>query len=270
MPVHHPGNVGPDIDLVIHSAAVPVENQEIAEARRCGIPVRKYADFLGQVVGQGRALAVAGTHGKTTTAGMLTSIYLAAGRDPSVLIGGPHPDLGGNWRHGRDTEFIVEACEYDRSFHYLRPWAGIITNLELDHPDIYRSEAELLQAFERFAAGFRRGGTLFVNGDSLLLSRIGALPGVRRLTFGFGEDCHWRASCPEGQALPSFEVFRGGRSWGHLSLRVPGRHSVLNALAALALAAEAGSQSLGPVSQPRALRFWTIELRDLANTIFVG
>ncbi|MEE8142666.1 MAG: UDP-N-acetylmuramate--L-alanine ligase [Planctomycetota bacterium] len=237
---HRAANVSPQVDLVVHSAAVPRENHELAEARRRGIPICKYAEFLGRLLGDEYGIAVAGTHGKTTTAGMLASIFLAAGRNPSVLIGGIHPDLGGNCRHGPDPEFIVEACEYDRSFLALKPHAGIITNLELDHPEIYPSENELLRAFQSFVARFQPGGLLLVHGDSTLLRRVAPPLGVRRVTFGLGPHCQWRARVHSCGAQPSFQVWHEGREWGRIDLTVPGPTSVHNALAACALAAELG------------------------------
>ena len=125
---HDVRNVPKDAGLVIRSAAVPVNNAEVAEARRLRIEVLLYSEVLGRLAATGHAIAVAGTHGKTSTTGMLTSIMIAAGRDPSVIIGGELEANGGrNWRNGNGEDFIVEACEFQRSFLNLSPSAGIIT-----------------------------------------------------------------------------------------------------------------------------------------------
>ena len=235
---HRPSNLGPTVDLVVHSAAIPPENLELIEARRRGIPIVKFARFLGGMVSSRNGIAVAGTHGKTSTAGMLASILVAAGRDPSFLIGGEHVDLGGNWRHGTGGDFILEACEYDRSFHCLRPRAGIVTTLERDHPEVYADESAVREAFEHFINGFLPGGILVVNGDRSITRTLPAPPAGRPITFGFGDRCDWRAVALRPSSEPSFDVIHGVRRWGRVTLSVPGRHNVANALAALALAAE--------------------------------
>lgn len=241
---HRAENLDPAVDLVVHSAAVPRENSELHEARRRGIPVCKFAEFLGALVETQHGLAVAGTHGKTTTAGMLASIFIAAGRDPSFLIGGEHTALGSNWRHGTGRDFILEACEFDRSFHAFRPAAGLITTLELDHPDIYRDESMLLEAFQGFVSRFTTPGLLVVNGDAPALGELRVGAGIRRVTFGFSDRCDWRGELLEDGLHPRFAVRRrgddNGNPWVRLRLSIPGRHNVANAVAAVSLAAELG------------------------------
>lgn len=243
---HCAENLDSTVDLVVHSAAVPRENSELHEARRRGIPVCKFAEFLGALVETQHGLAIAGTHGKTTTAGMLASIFIAAGRDPSFLIGGEHTALGSNWRHGTGRDFILEACEFDRSFHSFRPAAGLITAFELDHPDIYRDETMLLEAFQGFVSRFMTPGLLVINGDAAALDQLDVDAGIRRVTFGFSEHCDWRGELLEDDLTPNFEVHRRSdgssrhQRWGRLRLSIPGRHNVANALAAVALAAELG------------------------------
>lgn len=238
---HDRRHLPPQTEVVVHSAAVPTHNEELAEARARGLTIQKYAHFLGELVADRFGIAVAGTHGKTSTAGMLTSIYLAAGRDPDVLIGGVHPDLGANYRVGGDAEFIVEACEYDRSFHAFRPRAGILTNLELDHPDIYTDDALLFEAFEQYLAGFAPDGVVVVNRDCPGVRQLRfANPSLRRVDFAWGSDATWGLEGWRPGAQPRFEVFYRGRPEASIELRVPGRHSATNALAAYALARELG------------------------------
>ncbi|MEE3230636.1 MAG: Mur ligase domain-containing protein, partial [Planctomycetota bacterium] len=126
-PVHEEANLGSDVDFLVHTAAVGDDNAEIRKARRLGIPVLKYSEYLGELMGEGRGLAVAGTHGKTTTSSMTSWILYSAGKDPSFVIGGRIPQLGSS-RQGKGCDFVAEACEYDRSFLQLKPEAAVVTN----------------------------------------------------------------------------------------------------------------------------------------------
>ncbi|MFN0057090.1 MAG: UDP-N-acetylmuramate--L-alanine ligase [Planctomycetota bacterium] len=240
---HRAENLPGAAEAVVYSAAVPEDNPELKEARRRGLPTRCYADFLGQLLMEKRAIAVAGTHGKTSTVGMLASIFLAAGRDPSVLMGGYHPGLQSNCRAGAEQEFLVEACEFNRSFLAFHPWAGIVTNIELDHPDVYPDESTLAAAFGDFLKGFRptaEGLAPFVvinpERTALLDGRVPAH--VRCVRFGESAECEWRLRDVVLGPRPSFTALRHGVPWARLELRVAGRHNVLNALAAVALCGE--------------------------------
>ncbi|MGE3166017.1 MAG: UDP-N-acetylmuramate--L-alanine ligase [Planctomycetota bacterium] len=237
---HRSGQLGSDVELVVHSLAVGPDNPELVEAARLGIERISYPVFLGRLFARSRGVAVAGTHGKTSTTGMLTEILLAAERDPTVLIGGNLTTLQGNWRCGSDAEFLVEACEYQRSFLNLRPQFGVITNVELDHPDVYPDDRAVVAAFQDFVNGFRVDGVLVINGDSALVHGLQMPAHVRVVTFGFGAECEWCAR-RLGPADPfAFEVRHRGEHWGIVTLNVPGPHSVSNALGALALAVELG------------------------------
>lgn len=235
---HHEDQVPEGAALVVHSLAIPLDNPEIAAAIRRGIPTIAYPPFLGRIAAQRRGIAVAGTHGKTSTAAMLLEVFVAADRDPSALIGGALHSLGGNHRCGAGPDFILEACEYQRSFHNFHPHFGIVTNVERDHPDVYPDDASVVSAFSKFVGGFRPGGIAVVHGDSWLVGGVDTPPGVSRVTFGFEEHCDWRAVILSGGAHPTFAVFRRGKPWGEVKLQVPGRHSISNALGVTALAAE--------------------------------
>ena len=237
---HRPENLNDRVRLVVHSAAIPVDNPELVESRRRGLEVLKYAQFLGRLLEESFGIAVAGTHGKTSTGAMLASVWIAAGREPTVLLGGSHPDLGGNWRAGSGNEFVVEACEYDRSFLSLRPRAAIITNLELDHPDIYADLDAVQSSFAEFLRGVRDPGVLVIGDDGVGARTLPRPSGSEVISFGFREDATWRATICEGGAAPLFEAFHRGVSWGRFRLRVAGRHSVLNALGVIALAEALG------------------------------
>src|SRR5258708_3783633 len=127
----------PRPDLVVRTAAVKDWNVEFCAAARAGIPTIKYAELLGQVMQERLGIAVAGTHGKSTTTAMISYALLVCGADPSFVVGGTVPQLGGGSRSGAGPAFVVEACEFDRSFHNLHPAVAILTNVEHDHPDCY-------------------------------------------------------------------------------------------------------------------------------------
>ena len=233
---HRRENLPAEVGLVVHSAAVSPTNPELEESRRRGVEVLKYAQFLGRLLETSFGLAVAGTHGKTSTAAMLASVWRAAGREPTVLLGGQHPQLGGNWCAGQGEEFVVEACEFDRSFLSLHPRAAIITNLELDHPDIYADLSDVQESFARFVEGMRDPGTVVLGIDSRGARELAIEPGRAVVTAGFSNDAAWRAIPVEGGARPRFEVITPRGSWGTFTLGVPGKHNLQNALQVIALA----------------------------------
>jgi len=224
------------VGAVVVTAAVPADHPELTAARAAGIPVWKRAAVLGAVADQGRVVAIAGTHGKTSTTAVTVQLLQEAGLDPTGLVGGTVADWGGNLRLGGDL-YVVEADEYDRSFHHLAPDVAVVTNLEADHLDIYESLDGVHEAFHTFLAGLRPGGRAVVCADdpgaSTLLSRLGS----RGYTYGTSAGSQLRAhdviSDSDGTR---FRVSEDGRDRGEATLPVPGRHTLQNALAAAAVA----------------------------------
>jgi UDP-N-acetylmuramate--alanine ligase len=163
---------------LVVTSAVPADHPEILRAAELGIPVLKRAQALGAWVNRGRVVAVAGTHGKTTTTAMATEILAAAGMEPTGFVGGRVAAWGGNLRFGSDTLYVVEADEYDRSFHTLTPDVAVVTNLEADHLDVYGDLEGVRSGFHRFLEGVRPGGTVVAcaddHGASALLAGVGA------------------------------------------------------------------------------------------------
>ncbi|MCA8961993.1 MAG: UDP-N-acetylmuramate--L-alanine ligase [Planctomycetes bacterium] len=265
---HHASQVPDPVDLVVSSAAVPRSNPEICRARELGARECRYAELLGELLDEKTGLAVAGTHGKTTTAGFLTSILVAAGRDPEVLIGGYHSQLGGNCRAGRGPEFVVEACEFNRSFHALRPRAGIITCVEHDHPDVYGDDIELLDAFETYVEGVR-GGPLLCGIDSPMVAGLarGAFH-AEIIPYGFSPHALWQAESLVLGRKPRFRASYRGIPYADLEIALPGRHNVLNALAAVALAAELGVEANEAVAGVR--QFSGVDRRFQRRGDFAG
>ena len=241
-PGHHKANLSPDVDLVVHTAAVGSDNAELREARRLGIQVKKYSEFLGELMAQGRGIAISGTHGKTTTSSMTSWILHKAGNDPTFLIGGEIPGLGSS-RQGKGRDFVVEACEFGHSFLNLDPTAAVVTNVEEEHLDYFRSLDEILTAFGEFVHRVPADGLLVLNADDPQAMSLVSSTGCRNIqTFSLDStDGDWQASQLRSCGLESSFILRGpGGIRQQVRLPVPGRHNVKNALAAAALCSWAG------------------------------
>jgi UDP-N-acetylmuramate--alanine ligase len=221
---HHAGHLAPGADVVV-STAIADDNPELEAARAVGARVIHRGELLAEVARLKRCLAVAGTHGKTTTASMVAHALVAAGRRPGYLIGGEVRSTGTNASWGQGDWIVVEADESDRSFLHLRPEVAVVTNVELDHHATYRTLAEVEQAFAEFAGPV-----------PVVVAPVGLeLPAVPpNVTFGI-DSGDLAARDVELRELGSRFVVEGV----HVELSVPGRHNVLNALAALAACREA-------------------------------
>jgi len=245
---HDPAHVTGCSALVI-TAAIPRSHPEIEAARAAGIPVLKRAEALGAVVNRGRVVAVSGTHGKTTTSALIGAALGGAGMNPTAIVGGRIPDWDGNLLAGGDELFVVEADEFDRSFHTLRPELAVITTLEADHLDIYGSLEAVEEAFHEFLASVAEEGRVIACADDSGVGRI--LPRVegsvdRVLTYGTSAGSMLRAvELKASPAGSTFRVLEQGKDLGTISLRIPGTHNVRNALAAVAVARQLGADWTG-------------------------
>ena len=235
---HAAENVGP-ADLVIKTAAAPDSNPELVWARDQGIPVVKRAAVLGLLCESRVCIAVAGTHGKSTTSGMLAFALDRAGLAPSFAVGADLSQLHTNARSGDGPYFVAEADEYDYSFLWLEPDVAIVTNIEHDHPDLFATLEDVEAAFDRFIDRVKPGGTLVVSSDDpgcrILLERHEKLP-EKVVTFGFSERADWNIERVAGR--DHFHQPDGGTL--RTKLRIPGQHNRLNAAACLAAAAAIG------------------------------
>jgi UDP-N-acetylmuramate--alanine ligase len=235
---HRAENVG-DAQHVTISAAVPGSNPEVVEARRRGIPVHGRAAMLGAIATLRRTVAVAGTHGKTTTSSMLALCLVEAGLQPSFLIGGDLNDIGGNAVWGDGELLVVEADESDGTFLVLEREIGVVTNLEADHLEHYGDYDALKAAFAAFVAGASR--IRLLSADDPLVAALGeGLDDV--VTFGFAPGATYRASGYEGgRSASRFALHHGDEALGIFNLPMPGRHNARNAAAAAAAALELGA-----------------------------
>jgi len=246
---HHPDNVN-SADIVVASSAVPEDNPELAASQDRGVPVVKRDQFLGELTDDKTTIAVAGTHGKTTTSAMIAWILTQAGLDPTFIVGGVLQNLGSNARAGEGPHFVIEADEYDRTFLGLHPIVAVLTTLEHDHPDCYPTFEDMRQAFTIFVGQVLDGGLLVVCGDDSEARQIGQdhdNRGQRVETYGLARKWDWWAKGEHVGNHASFSVWHRGKRLGTCGLQIPGRHNVLNALAALAATHELGVE-FGPAA----------------------
>ena len=232
-----PEHVG-DAELVVTTSAARDDNPELAEARRRGVPILKRAEFIARLMEGRFSVCVAGTHGKTTTTGLIASMLVRAGRSPTYLVGGEVRDLGTNAAPGDGDQIVVEADEFDRAFLEYRPDLAVVTNVEPDHLDIYGSFEALAEAFGQFIAQVKPGGRLIACADSAELRELLASPSIRAHveTYAVDQPAGWTAN--DIESLPgggqAFTVKRSGTGLGRFETALSGRHNVSNALASIA------------------------------------
>jgi len=230
-------NLPADCGVLIHSAAIPETNPERAAAAMRGVPQIKYASALGMLTTLRKTLAVAGTHGKTSTTNMIASVFVDAGRSPGWVVGGQPRNLPASARWGQGDEFIVEACEYDHSFLNLSPWIGLIHNIEPDHMDCFGNFDNLKQAFRDFAKRVHPQGAVIANGDDEAVRECLAGLDQRIIWYGLNAGNTLRATNLDlNGARPSFTLCLEGEELCRISLGLPGRVNILNALAAASVA----------------------------------
>ena len=236
-------------ELVVATAAAKSQNPELLEAQRLGIPVITRAEMVQRLLEGRKVLAVAGTHGKTTTSSMVALMTVRGGLDPLALLGGDARELGGNARDGRGEFAVVEADEYAEAFLQYHPHLALVTNIEADHLDYYGTAERYADAFARFADRVTPEGTLIVCADSpgaLALGDARRAAGARverySVVSSTSEPADWQASALRVNDLGAFDFTASlhGSELGRVSLQVPGRHNVANALGALAMSMRAG------------------------------
>ena len=282
---HHPRNLT-GVDWVVRSSAVTDDNLEVDSAKRAGIPVYKRADFLGRLMEDKTGIAIAGTHGKTTTTGMTAWVLTKLDRDPSFIVGGVLNDLGVNAHAGKGKTFVIEADEYDNMFLGLKPQIAVVTSIEYDHPDFFPTLEAMYKAFEAFVDLLPEEGTLIVCAEDPGAAAL--IPHVRktgRNVISYGVQGDMTINTPLWiQARDMKPNQRGGfdfiamtnmssktSSSLKVSLQVPGQHNVRNALAVLAIVGVLGlsrrkaAQALGEFTGTKR-RF---ELRGEVNGISV-
>ncbi|MDR1208954.1 MAG: UDP-N-acetylmuramate--L-alanine ligase [Clostridiales bacterium] len=233
---HGPENVPEGCDLVVYTSAAPADNPELLEAARRGVPAEERAVFLGRLMSNyARPVCVAGTHGKTTTTSMLTRMLMAAGANPTSLIGGSLSGIDGCLLDGGRDVLVAESCEYHRSFLWFSPFVSVVLNIEEDHLDYYKDLDDIRGAFSAFARRTAPSGAVVINASIPDCRRI-AGGSAETITFG-APGADWTAENIEGGRFDA--VYRGRRIL-RARLSVLGRHNVDNALAAFAVCRRLG------------------------------
>jgi UDP-N-acetylmuramate--alanine ligase len=276
---HNAENLDPRTDVVVTSAAVKEDNPELQLARERSCRTSKYAEMLGEIMNIYEGIAVAGTHGKSTTSGWLTYLLKQTGIDTNYIIGAEISQLGSSSGVADSRYFVAEACEYDRSFLNLRPKIACILNIEQDHLDYYKNEAEIIEAFAKFARGTKPDGVIIANGQDENVQKIlmdsrfhGNDSFIHFETFGLDKNCDFYAeNISLEKGLYSFDIFYKGDLLGTTRISLPGKHNIFNALAVTAMAANLG---LEPESIPEMLGEFTgmdrrLMLKGLFNDITV-
>ena len=239
---HNINNVTNDIDVLVYSSAVSLENPEIMRAKQKGIPVIRRAEMLGELISvKETSIAIGGTHGKTTTSSMVGTVLSYAKMDPTLVVGGLVHNLDTNSKLGSGDIIVVEADEFDRSFLALKPTISIITNIELEHMDCYDSLGDLQDAFISFCKSVPFYGAIIACIDSPEVQEIITKIERPMITYGRSRDAAYRAkNLRFYENKSTYTVFRAEECLGEIELNVPGEHNILNSLAAVTLGLEMG------------------------------
>ena len=231
-------NIIPGIDLIVYTAAIHEDNPEFAQAKAQGLPMLSRAELLGQIMDNyEQSIAVAGTHGKTTTTSMISQILLEAKTDPTITVGGILEAINGNLRVGESEVFISEACEYTNSFLNFRPKYSIILNVEAEHLDFFKDLDDIRKSFHKFAANTLADGATIINGEIDNYTEIVKGLPQRIITYGLNSSYDYYAEniTYDEKACAIFSVMHDGQKIMDVHLNVPGKHNVSNSLAAIAL-----------------------------------
>jgi UDP-N-acetylmuramate--alanine ligase len=262
--------------VVVRSSAISEENAELAEAARRGISVVSRAEMLAAIMSERKSVAIAGTHGKTTTSSIVAQMLLGCGADPSFLIGGELNEIGGNARWGNGEFLVAEADESDGSLLHLRPWAVILTNVDGDHLDYFESLEHTARVFLEFLSLLPEDGFTVVCGDDKSAREVGLSyrdAGGRVLFYGRGAENDYRFEREELETDGStFEATHRGEELGTVKMMIPGLHNVYNSLAALAFGDQVGlslEQAVEGIGSFRGVRrrFETIGSRNNIKVI---
>lgn len=236
---HRAENITDDIDLVVYTAAIHPGNPELEAAKEKQIPLMDRARLLGHIMEEYQySVAVAGTHGKTTTTSMVSEILLEAEKDPTITVGGILPAIHSNVKIGHSPYFVAEACEYFDSFLQFTPLVGVILNVEADHLDYFKTLDNIRRSFHAFAQRIPAGGLLVLNASIAHPEELEENLHCSVETFGLKENACWQARniVHEPNGKNSFDVYYQGEFYTSVHLDIPGKHNITNALAAVASA----------------------------------
>ena len=255
---HGPENIERDIDLVVHTVAVPKDNPELIQAKKFKIPILTFPQILGELTKNKFTIAVSGTHGKTTTTSLASLVLEKGGFDPTVVIGSNLETFKGNAKVGKSKYFVIEADEYRKAFLNYLPNIIVLTSLEYEHPDCYKNLKAVKQAFNDFLKKLPARGMVIACFDDANVrdliekSKAYSESSRRVMSYGFSEDVTFRiGNVIQKRRGTTFQITKNNELIGQFKLIIPGIHNVLNATAAIALALELGI-SIGAIKKALA------------------
>lgn len=231
-------------DLIIHTAAIMQDNPELIAAKASGVPVLERSDLLGIVTSWYKnAVCVSGTHGKTTVTSMITQILILNKMDPTAVIGGKLPLINSNGISGKSETMVCESCEFVDTFLQLSPDIAVLLNIDNDHLDYFKTMENMTLSFHKFLAMAKKA---YINGDDSRVNTAARDITAEKITFGFGEDNFYRAENTESRKYGfAFDVIRDGKKIINIDMHIPGKHNVLNGLAAFAVCYDMGVPAEG-------------------------
>jgi len=238
--IGHDANNVKDADLVVISNAIPEINPELIFARENNIAVYKRAEMLAELMKDQKGIAISGTHGKTTTTSMAATILMEGNQDPTILVGGELDSIGGNYYLGKGEYLLTEADESDGSFLYYQPEVVVVTNVEMDHQDFYDTEEKLLTTFKKFLQKIPKDGKSIVCAEDETLMSLVNVNDKKVVTYGINKGDIQAKDCELYPFGSIYKLFVNEKEICEINLQIPGRHNVLNSLAAIAVAIHSG------------------------------
>lgn len=228
-------------DLIVYSSAISPNNPELVAARENGIPVQRRAEFLSVLMADKKVITITGAHGKTTTSSLAAHLLIDAGFRPTLAVGGILREDGDNAKLGDSSYFVAEADESDGTFLCFRPMYSIITNIDQEHMDFYKTTDNLLKYFSKFVSQTEKNGCVFYCFEDKVLKGIVEKSLARSLSYGFSSQARFYAeNISLDKCHSGFTCFEAGRALGNVTLGLMGRHNILNALSVIALGKELG------------------------------
>lgn len=235
---HNENVIDNSIDLIVYSAAIQMDNPEMIKAKELGIKMMERAEFLGLLTTNFKnVICVAGTHGKSTTSGMISKIFIDAKKDPTISIGASLYEIGGNSRVGHDDTIILEACEYHDSYMHFNPTIALVLNVDADHLEYFGSFDNVKKSFTNFVNLVPNNGCVFINKDDVNSSHIADDVKGTVITFGINSDADFKAInlSYDENGHPSYDILNNGNIIGNIKLRLTGEHNVYDSLASFAI-----------------------------------
>ena len=235
---HNENSIDSSIDLIVYSAAISMDNPEIIKAKELNIPLMERAEFLGLISSSFKnVLCISGTHGKSTTSGMISKIFIDAKKDPTISIGASLKEIGGNNKVGSDSTIILEACEYHDSYMHFNPTIALVLNVDADHLEYFGSFDNVKKSFSKFVNLVPSDGYIFINSDDENSSHIADNANGNIITFGIKNEADYQAINVnyDENGYPTYDIVFKNEMIESITLKVSGEHNVYDSLASFAV-----------------------------------